>query len=112
MSTRGDALVDLGTLLAYWPDPAAVTFPVFGEMLVPLGPVMAKPEVTARYGDATGFDLGAIAYYEGLALFRIAVIIEQIYARYVRGQTADARFARFEPVTPLLAKAAHLVLSG
>ena len=37
---------------------------------------------------------------------RIAVIIEQIYARYAAGQTADARFARFEPLAPLLATAA------
>jgi aminoglycoside phosphotransferase (APT) family kinase protein len=110
MSTRGDALVDLGTLLAYWPDPAAPTFPIFGERSVSLAPFMSKAEVANRYARATGFDLETIRYYEGLALFRIAVIIEQIYARYVSGQTSDARFARFEPIAPLLAAAACEVL--
>ncbi len=111
MSTRGDALVDLGTLLAYWPDPAAPTFPIFGERSVSLAPFMTKTEVAHRYANATGFDLDNIRYYEGLALFRIAVIIEQIYARYVGGQTSDERFARFEPIAPLLAAAACEVLA-
>jgi aminoglycoside phosphotransferase (APT) family kinase protein len=106
MATRGDALVDLGTLLAYWPDPGTPTFPVFRDFSVPLSPVMTKAEVVERYARATGFDLAHLRFYEGLALFRIAVIVEQIYARYVRKLTADKRFARFEPITPVLAAAA------
>jgi aminoglycoside phosphotransferase (APT) family kinase protein len=111
MSTRGDPLVDLGTLLAYWPDPAAPTFPIFGKHSVSLAPFMAKADVADRYAARTGFDVSNVSYFEGLALFRIAVIIEQIYARYVSGQTADERFARFEPIAPLLAAAACEVLS-
>ncbi len=111
MATRGDALVDLGTLLAYWPDPDSAAFGVFREFSVPLTPLMTKGEGASRYAEATGFNIDRIAYYEGLALFRIAVIIEQIYARYVRGQTADARFARFEQAAPVLARAARNVLS-
>ncbi|MDJ0923609.1 MAG: phosphotransferase family protein [Acidimicrobiia bacterium] len=110
MSTRGDALVDLGTLLAYWPDPDAATFPLFGAHSVMLAPVMGKDEVRHRYAATTGFDVNRVAFYEGLALFRIAVIIEQIYARYVKGQTADDRFSRFEPLVPILAASACEVL--
>ena len=106
MSTRGDPLVDLGTLLAYWPDPGSPTFPIFGERSVALAPDLSKDEATNRYAAASGFDLSAVAFYEGLALYRIAVIIEQIYARYAAGQTTDARFAAFEPIPPLLAGAA------
>jgi len=106
MATLGDPLVDLGTLLAYWVDPDGPTFPIFGERAVTLAPAMARSEVLAAYGDATGFDLSGIRFYEGLALYRIAVIIEQIYGRYVAGQTTDARFARFEPLAPILAAAA------
>ncbi|HHC08860.1 MAG TPA: phosphotransferase family protein, partial [Actinobacteria bacterium] len=111
MATRGDPLVDLGTLLAYWADPEAPTYPIFGERAVALAPSMGRDEVVAAYAAATGFDVSAIRYYEGLAYYRIAVIIEQIYARYVRGQTADERFARFEPLAPILADAAVAVLS-
>jgi aminoglycoside phosphotransferase (APT) family kinase protein len=111
MATRGDALVDLGTLLAYWPDPEAPTFPIFGERSVSLAPFMSKSEVLDRYATATGLDVTNVRYFEGLALFRIAVIIEQIYARFVNGQTADERFGRFEPIAPTLAAAACDVLS-
>jgi aminoglycoside phosphotransferase (APT) family kinase protein len=73
---------------------------------VTLTPYMAKAEVIERYSAATGFDLSVIRYFEGLALYRIAVIIEQIYARYTAGQTSDDRFAAFEPLAPILAAAA------
>ncbi len=71
-----------------------------------LAPTMPRQQVIAAYAEATGFDLSGIRFYEGLALFRIAVIIEQIYGRYVAGQTTDPRFARFEPLAPTLASAA------
>ena len=112
MATRGDALVDLGTLLAYWPDPASATFQIFGGQSVMLAPHLARGDVVDRYATATGFDVSHINYYEGLALFRIAVIVEQIYHRYVAGQTADDRFARFGPLAPILAAAACEVLAG
>jgi aminoglycoside phosphotransferase (APT) family kinase protein len=106
MATRGDPLVDVGTLLAYWADPDDPTYPIFGARGVTLAPYMTKTAVIERYARSTGFDVGLIRYYEGLALYRIAVIIEQIYARYVAGQTSDERFAAFEPLAPILATAA------
>lgn len=112
MATRGDPLVDLGTLLAYWPDPADSVYPVLAHMLVPLAPVMSKREVAERYAATTGYSVDGLDYYEGLALFRIAVIVEQIYARYVAGQTEDQRFAMFEPVAPILASAALRALEA
>ncbi len=112
MATRGDPLVDLGTLLAYWADPDGPTYPVFGERAVTLAPYLTKRDLVAQYAKHTGFDVSRVRYYEGLALYRIAVIIEQIYARFVAGQTSDRRFARFEPLAPLLAAAAVDVLEG
>jgi aminoglycoside phosphotransferase (APT) family kinase protein len=112
MATRGDPLVDVGTLLAYWADPSDPTFPIFGDMAVSPAADFPKSQVVARYAAITGFDVSQIDFYEGLALYRIAVIIEQIYARYVAGQTSDERFARFEPLAPLLAQAALEKLSG
>jgi aminoglycoside phosphotransferase (APT) family kinase protein len=110
MSTRGDALIDLGTLLAYWVDPEGPTYPIFGDQAVTMTPFMTKDEVVERYAARTGFDLVNIRFYEALALYRIAVIIEQIYARYAAGQTADSRFARFEPLAPILARSAREIL--
>ena len=102
MATLGDPLVDVGTLLAYW---ATTRRPhvswCSAQRAVAIGEVMTKAEVRERYADRSGRDLVDIAFYEALALFRIAVIIEQIYARYVAGQTTDARFAAFEPLAPV-----------
>lgn len=73
---------------------------------------MPKDEVRERYARRTGLDLSDVSFYEALALFRIAVIIEQIYARYVSGQTTDERFAAFEPIAPSLAKACRELLGS
>ena len=49
------------------------------------------------------------AYYEVFALFKIAVVIQQIYYRFVKGQTDDPRFAAFgDRVTHLARQAARL----
>ncbi|MGI9584726.1 MAG: phosphotransferase family protein [Acidimicrobiia bacterium] len=106
MATTGDPLVDAGTMIAYWAQPDDPTYLVFGENAVAIGEVMGKPEVRKRYADRSGLDVADITYYEALALFRIAVIIEQIYARFAAGHTHDERFAAFGHVAPILASAA------
>lgn len=104
MATIGDPLVDLGTALAYWSGPDDPTYPVFGSQGYTLAPVMAKPEIVERYAAATGFDVGGLGFYEALALFRIAVIVQQIYIRWKRGQTGDERFAVLGAMVPPVAE--------
>ena len=111
MATRGDPLVDVGTLLAYWVEPDGPTHPIFGEGALTLAPYLSRGDLIEQYAAATGFDVSGVRYYEGFALYRIAVVIEQIYARYVAGQTADTRFADFAGLPPILARAAFDVLS-
>jgi aminoglycoside phosphotransferase (APT) family kinase protein len=112
MATRGDPLVDLGTMLAYWADEERSMFAVLGEDAVSIASYLTRDEVIAEYGELTGRDLSGIRYYEGLALYRIAVIVEQIFARYSSGQTSDDRFAAFGPLPPIVAAAALEVLEG
>jgi aminoglycoside phosphotransferase (APT) family kinase protein len=112
MATRGDPLVDLGTLLAYWIEPSGPAHLVFGDRVQALTPYMDRAEVVERYAAATGFDVAAIGFHTAFAYFRIAVIIEQIFARYVRGQTSDERFASFGAAAPILAARARAVLDG
>ena len=102
MSALGDPLVDLGILLAYW----APTAPP--EQRDALTTVTDRPgyltrdEIIERYAARSGRDVSNIRFYETFALFKIAVVIQQIYYRYVRGQTDDPRFATFgERVTYL-----------
>ena len=104
MSTIGDPLVDLGTTLAYWDGPpeVAVVVPPDGQVL---GGVFGVQEIIERYEGLTGLDCSNIDWYRGLASFRIAVILQQIHIRYLRGQTADERFALLGAVVPPLAAA-------
>ena len=55
-----------------------------------------RAELVARYASATGRDVSRIAYYEIFAIFKVAVVLQQIYYRYHVGQTSDPRFATME----------------
>ena len=104
MSTTGDPLVDLGTTLAYWSDGGIGTFAAADAAV--LGDVFGLDEIVERYAAATGFGLDGIEWYRALGLFRIAVIVQQIYIRWVRGQTKDERFAGLGELVPPMADAA------
>ncbi len=97
MSALGDPLVDLGILLCYWPqagDPRERTESISPITTMPGWPTRA--ELVDRYAAATGRDVSRIAYYEIFAVFKVAVVLQQIYHRYYLGQTADERFAPME----------------
>ncbi|OQY66697.1 MAG: phosphotransferase family protein [Polyangiaceae bacterium UTPRO1] len=94
MTTLGDPRIDVGTLLGYWPE---ATDPP-QRLAVAMQPTYlegfpTRREVVARYATRSGRDLGAIAFFETFALFKLAVVLQQIYVRFVRGQTKDERFA-------------------
>jgi len=92
MCTRGDAFADLGTLMSVWYDPDEVpaslnTMPTFTPGWIP------RTEAIERYGKASGFDLTNVDWYVVFGTFKLAVVLQQIYIRWLRGQTADERFA-------------------
>jgi aminoglycoside phosphotransferase (APT) family kinase protein len=108
MSALGDPLVDLGILLAYW----AATAPGLHDALTPVTHRpgwFTRDQLLDRYAARSGRDLSGILFYETFALFKIAVVIQQIFYRYRRGQTDDPRFAAFgDRVTVLARQAATL----
>lgn len=110
MATTGDPLVDLGTMLAYWASPHDAAVPMLGTEGVALTPYLSPIHAAQAYGRASGFDLSDLEFYLALAYFRIAVIVEQIFARYVAGQTTDVRFAGLGDLVPGLAEAAQEAL--
>jgi aminoglycoside phosphotransferase (APT) family kinase protein len=57
---------------------------------------MTREEIVERYQTKTGRDLSQIVFYETFARFKVAVVIQQIYYRYVQGQTQDERFQNFD----------------
>jgi aminoglycoside phosphotransferase (APT) family kinase protein len=111
MCALGDPLVDLGILLTYW----SHTQPgVAGDALAPVTSRhgwFTRDEIIDRYAQRTGRDVSDIRFYETFAAFKVAVIIQQIYFRYARGQTDDPRFAHFGSRVEQLAREAR-ALSG
>jgi aminoglycoside phosphotransferase (APT) family kinase protein len=106
MSALGDPLVDVGILLAYW---SRSEPPELGDSLVPVTHHpgwLTRDEIVERYAVRSGRDVSLIHFHETLALFKIAVVIQQIFSRYARGQTEDPRFARFDLRVAYLARQA------
>lgn len=96
MATVGDPLMDLGNSLAYWvqadDDPQ---FQMMRRQPTHIPGMLMRDEVVEYYLDKTGRKVESFVFYEVYGLFRLAVIIQQIYYRYFHGQTKDKRFAGF-----------------
>ena len=93
MATRGDPLCDLGTLLGSWHDPDEIDDRTHSLMPVQAPGWLSRNEAIRRYARASGSDLEAIDWYVVFGTWKLGVILQQIYLRYVRGQTSDERFA-------------------
>jgi len=106
MSALGDPLIDLGILLAYWV-PTAPPLQRDALTTVTHRPgYFTRDEILERYASRSGRDLSGIRFYHVFAIFKIAVVIQQIYFRYASGQTTDARFANFDERVAYLASQA------
>jgi aminoglycoside phosphotransferase (APT) family kinase protein len=86
LCTLGDPLADVGLLMAYWPERGE------GEDVVALGmPANLAPgfptqaEIAARYAERSGRDLANLNFYVALGYWKLAIILEGVYARYVAG---------------------------
>jgi aminoglycoside phosphotransferase (APT) family kinase protein len=93
MATVGDPLMDLGTMLGYWidpDDPADMRIRSYGPTVLPGS--LSRQGLVERYAERTGRDIGDALFYYVFALFKIAVIGQQIYKRWVDGHTRDPRF--------------------
>jgi aminoglycoside phosphotransferase (APT) family kinase protein len=92
MCTLGDPLCDLGTLLGVWNEPrdriqGATAMPTHAPGF------MDRSQAAARYGQQSGRDLATLDYYVVFGTFKMAVVLQQIYFRFAKGQTQDQRFA-------------------
>lgn len=109
MATIGDPLADVGLTLCYW-----IWAPVAGEGNPRALPAVSRPEAgwysrdefLERYARRSGREVGTVGYYEVLGVFKLAVILQQIYFRYLRGQTTDERFRDFDEQVRSLVKTA------
>jgi len=103
MATIGDPLMDLGNSLGYWVeanDPAP--FQMLRRQPTHLPGMLTRQEMVNYYCQRMGFDVPNFDFYAVYGLFRLVVILQQIYYRYHHGQTQDKRFAGFINVVQFL----------
>ncbi|MFN0106322.1 MAG: phosphotransferase family protein [Bryobacteraceae bacterium] len=110
MTAIGDPLADLGTTLSYWCWVNRPTIRTAGVPALTLEPGwFSRGQLIERYEKQTGRDVANIAYFEVLGVFKLAVIVQQIYLRFHLGQTSDQRFRDFgERAAALVTLAATL----
>jgi aminoglycoside phosphotransferase (APT) family kinase protein len=96
MATIGDPMMDLGNSLAYWVQ-ADDDFVARQTRRQPthLPGMMKRKEVIEYYCEKMGFDAKDFTFYEVYGIFRLAVIMQQIYFRYHHGQTTNKAFKNF-----------------
>jgi len=108
LCTLGDPLADVGLLMVYWPEA--------GEELVALGqPATLAPgfpkreELKARYAERSGRDLSQLDFFVALGYWKLAIILEGVYARYAAGQygKVDPGIEAFARLVERLAEAAE-----
>jgi aminoglycoside phosphotransferase (APT) family kinase protein len=96
MATIGDPLMDLGNSLAYWIE--AGDHPILRatrRQPTHLPGMLTRAEVVEYYCDRMDLDPDNWAFYEVYGLFRLGVIIQQIYYRYFHGQTQSKTFKHY-----------------
>ncbi len=108
MCALGDPLVDVGILLAYWTRSEPPEHRDALTSITDRPGWFTRGEIVERYAARSGRDLSNIHFYETFALFKIAVVIQQIFSRYARGQTDDPGSLTSTCASPSRAQAAAL----
>ena len=112
MTTLGDPLVDLGTLLNYSPDPS--DSPGAGrvghEGMEAMG-LPGRADMTARYGERSGLDVSQVNWYEAFALWKTATVVQQLHHRWLVGDSTDERMETIAGRLPLLLGTADQLLT-
>jgi len=109
MSTIGDPLADLGWWLSYWPDPSDDPSNPGMATMVPEPGYLTRREMLDRYDEKTGRKMTNFPFYQAFAIFKLAIIMEGSYNRFVLRQTDDPLFIQMKERVPALADSAWKV---
>lgn len=112
MSTLGDPLADLGWMLYFWFDPGDERFGLSVATVTDQDGFPRRPELLERYAKASDVPLDDIRWYVALAGWKIAIIMEGSYRRFLGGVTDHPQFARLEEGVKVLARRSALAMRG
>ena len=107
LCTLGDPLADVGLLLVYWSEPGDELMPLLDPPTTADG-FPTRAELRDRYAERSGRDLAQVDFYVALGLWKLAIILEGVFARYRAGAygKADEGFTQFEEMVARLVAAA------
>jgi aminoglycoside phosphotransferase (APT) family kinase protein len=107
LCTLGDPLADVGMLMVYWSQPGDETTALFDPPTMASG-FPRRDELTARYAERSGRDLSELDFFVALGSWKLAIILEGVYARFAAGQygASDEAFQEFANVVVRLAEGA------
>ncbi|WP_327098878.1 phosphotransferase family protein [Nocardia vinacea] len=109
MCTIGDPMLDLGWLLATWPEPDR-RIDIIGSALTGAGGLPPASELIRRYGERTGLDVSAADWYAVLACFKLGIILEGTHARSCAGlASVDVGQRLHTNAAALFTRAHHLI---
>lgn len=103
MTTVGSPLMDLGCSLAYWVEKTDnARMQAIRMMPTNIDGMMTRAEIIEYYGKQRNINMDDFSYYYVFGLFRLAVIVQQIYKRYVQGKTTNPAFKQFGELAKVL----------
>jgi len=86
--TLGDPLADIGLLCDYWADPGERQVALVGQAPTTAPGFETRDQVLKAYEAASGLDCSLVPYYRAFGYWKLACILQGVYARYVAGATA------------------------
>jgi aminoglycoside phosphotransferase (APT) family kinase protein len=105
MATLGDPLADLGLFLIYWARDEAQTGNV-GATISPRSGFFSRDEIVERYAKQSGRDVAQLEFYEALAAYKLAIILEGIHARFLMGKTVGEGFEHIGALVEVMVQGA------
>ncbi len=102
MATIGDPVSDLAYTLIWWPQQGNPGSAAVGSLPPALSQAVCREELAEFYESLAGRPIENLPFYISFNLFRLGVILQQIYYRYYHGITRDERFGAFKTVVQLL----------
>ncbi|NBQ99137.1 MAG: phosphotransferase family protein [Actinobacteria bacterium] len=94
--TLGDPMADVGLLMVYWNGPHDEAS-AWSNTVCTVDGFLDRADLAARYAERSGRDISKLDFYTAFAFWKLACIIEGVYARYLGGALGEKDPAELEP---------------